>query len=111
VHISAPSPKRSPATPLTHESEFALNSTIEIEGAMIATPSRQIDSYTRNKERRYTESLAHDAWTCVESAPQRSVVEGGIGRLGENRRIQTRVSGRGKRQSSHRNNGCIAVSN
>jgi hypothetical protein len=78
---------------------------------MIATPSRQIDSYARNKERRCTESLAHDAWTCVESAPQRSVVEGGIGRLGENRRIQTRVSGRGKRQSSDGNSGCIVVSN
>src|SRR5207244_6486963 len=63
--------------------------------------SLKIDSYARDKERHCPQSLAHDARTCLESTTKCSVVEGSIADLGQDRGIQTLVSGRCERQSSY----------
>lgn len=55
--------------------------------------------------------MAHDARTCVESATECSVVEGGTGKLGQDRGVQTRISGRYERQSSYWNSRRVAISN
>ena len=95
MRVSAPSPKHFNVTPSINNSERTVDSTIVIESAIITPSSRQNHSYAHDKERRCVQSVAHHARTCVESATECSVVEGGTGKLGQNRGIQSRVSGRG----------------